>query len=221
MAARRAESSHHCRGRDGQDDGDRIRTACHRRGGSTAWRAGRNDRTNDRAAVSRDPRLAHLRGRDRGPAAHHRQGDAGRRRNAMTSTAHIDTFARDNLPPREQWPDLVFDLPTLRFPQMQNTAVEMLDKAVERGWGARRAIIAPGGVEWSYADLLSHANRIAHVLTDDLGLVPGNRVLLHGFNGPMMAACRFAILKAGGIVVATMPLVLAMELDHVLTQAQV
>src|SRR5438477_2505476 len=222
MAARRAESSHHCRGRDGQDDGDRIRTACHRRGGSTAWRAWGNDRTNDRAAVSRDPRLAHLRGCDRGPAAHHRQGDAGcRRGNAMTSTAHVDTFARDNLPPREQWPDLVFDLPTLRFPQLQNAAVEMLDNAVERGWGGRRAIVAPGEVEWSYADLLAHANRIAHVLTNDLGLVPGNRVLLHGFNGPMVAACWFAILKAGGIGVATMPLLRAKELTDVITKAQV
>src|SRR5439155_6765168 len=97
----------------------------------------------------------------------------------------------------------------------------MLDKAVERGWGGRRAIVAPGGVEWSYADLLAHANRIAHVLTDDLGLVPGNRVLLHGFNGPMMAACWFAIVKAGGIVVATMPLLRAKELTDVITKAEV
>src|SRR5437762_2369634 len=222
MAARRAESSHHCRGRDGQDDGDRIRTACHRRGGSTAWRAWGNDRTNDRAAVSRDPRIAHLRGRDRGPAAHHRQGDAGRRRgNAMTSTAHVDTFARDNLPPREQWPDLIFDLPHLHYHERLNAADELLDRALERGFAERTAIVAPSGLRWTYAELLQQANRIAHALVEDLGVVPGNRVLLRAPNTPLIAACWFAVLKAGAIAVPTMPLLRAKELTDVIVKAEV
>ncbi|HWD34969.1 MAG TPA: 2-aminobenzoate-CoA ligase, partial [Casimicrobiaceae bacterium] len=98
----------------------------------------------------------------------------------MTYTAHVDTFARDNLPPREQWPEFLFDLPELRHPARMNCATELLDGAIERGWADRRAIVTPGGVEWTYADLLAHANRIAHVLVDDLHVVPGNRVLLRG-----------------------------------------
>jgi 2-aminobenzoate-CoA ligase len=100
----------------------------------------------------------------------------------MSYTAHVDTFARDNLPPRHLWPELVFDLPQLRYPDRMNSATVLLDRAIERGWGARRAIVAPGGPVWTYADLLGHANRIARVLVEDLGLVPGNRVLLRAPN---------------------------------------
>src|SRR2546429_6127781 len=222
MAARRTESSHHRRGRNGQDDGDRIRAACHRRGGSTAWRAWRNDRANDRAAVSRDPRLAHLRGCDRSPAADHRQGDVYRTSgNTMTSTAHVDTFARDNLPPREQWPDLVFDLPHLHYPARLNAADELLDRALERGFAERTAIVAPSGLRWTYAELLQQSNRIAHALVEDLGVVPGNRVLLRAPNTPLIAACWFAVLKAGAIAVPTMPLLRAKELTDVIVKAEV
>jgi 2-aminobenzoate-CoA ligase len=133
----------------------------------------------------------------------------------------VDTFTRDNLPPREQWPEFVFDLPGLAYPPQMNCATELLDRAVERGLGARRAIVAPGGVRWSYAELLAHANRIAHVLVEDMGLVPGNRVLLRGPNSPWMAACWFAIIKAGGVAVATMPLLRAKELTDIIGKAQV
>ena len=139
----------------------------------------------------------------------------------MTSSAHVDTFARDHLPPRGEWPDFVFTLPELRYPDVLNCATELLDRAVERGWGARRAIVAPGGTRWTYADLTAHANRVAHVLVEDMGLVPGNRVLLRGPNSPWMAACWFAIVKAGGIVVATMPLLRAKELTDVVTKARI
>ena len=139
----------------------------------------------------------------------------------MSYTAHVDTFARDNLPPREAWPEFVFDLPELDYPGRMNCATELLDGALARGFGARRAIVAPGGTTWTYADLLAHANRIAHVLVDDLGLVAGNRVLLRGPNSPWMAACWFAILKAGGIAVATMPLLRAKELTDIVVKAQV
>ena len=96
----------------------------------------------------------------------------------MAYTAHLDTFARDNLPPREQWPEFIFELPELQYPQRLNCATALLDAAVERGWGDRTAVMAPDGLRWTYADLLAHANRIAHVLVEDCGLVPGNRVLL-------------------------------------------
>ena len=137
------------------------------------------------------------------------------------TTAHVDTFARDHLPPREQWPDFVYDLPELYYPDRVNAATELLDGAIAKGWGDRVAILAPGGLRWTYDELLAHANRIAHVLVEDLGIVPGNRVLLRGPNSPMMAACWFAILKAGGIAVPTMPMLRARELTDIMTKAEV
>ena len=139
----------------------------------------------------------------------------------MTYTAHIDTFARDHLPPREQWPDLVFDLPELQYAERLNCAEELLGRALERGWGERTAILAPGGLRWTYAELDAHANRIARVLVEDLRLVPGNRVLLRGPNSPMMAACWFAVMKAGGVAVATMPLLRAKELTEIIAKARI
>jgi len=139
----------------------------------------------------------------------------------MTYTAHVDTFARDHLPPREQWPDLVFELPELNYPDRLNCAEELLDGAVTRGWGERTAILAPGGLSWTYAELKARANRIARVLVEDMRLVPGNRVLLRGPNSPMMAACWFAVMKAGGIAVATMPLLRAKELTDIIGKARI
>ena len=139
----------------------------------------------------------------------------------MTTSAHVDTFARDNLPPRAAWPDLIFELPELQYPARMNCATELLDRALERGFGPRTAIVSPEGVRWTYAELLAHANRIAHVLVDDMGLVAGNRVLLRGANTPAMAACWFAVIKAGGIAVATMALLRAKELTDIVVKAQV
>ncbi len=139
----------------------------------------------------------------------------------MTSSAHIDTFTRDHLPPREQWPEFVFELPELQYPERMNCATELLDAAVARGWSERTAIITPGGLRWTYAELTEWANRIAQVLVDDLALIPGNRVLLRGPNSPMMAACWFAVMKAGGVAVATMPLLRAKELTDIVVKAQV
>ncbi len=139
----------------------------------------------------------------------------------MTVTAHVDTFARDHLPPADQWPELLFDLPDLRFPERLNCATELLDRAVERGWGTRPAVLASGGLRWTYAELLAQANRIARVLVEDLGLVPGNRVLLRAPNNPMYAACWFAVLKAGGIAVGSMPLLRAKELTDIVTKAEI
>jgi 2-aminobenzoate-CoA ligase len=138
-----------------------------------------------------------------------------------TPSAHRDTFARDHLPPRQLWPVLDFGgLPDLVYPARLNCAAEMLDRWIDQGQGELPAIRFPEGC-WSYRDLWERANRIAHVLRDDLGLVPGNRVLLRAPNNPMMAACWFAVLKAGGICVATMPLLRARELAQIARKARI
>ena len=138
----------------------------------------------------------------------------------MSVSAHVDTFARDHLPPRDQWPELIFELPELQLPERLNCAHELLDHWIEAGQGDRLCLQG-AGVKWSYADLQHEANRIAHVLVQDLGVVPGNRVLLRGANTPKMAACWFAIMKVGAIAVATMPLLRAKELAQVINKAEV
>ena len=139
----------------------------------------------------------------------------------MSYTSHRDTFAHDNLPPRDAWPEFVFDLPELAYPARMNCATELLDKAIARGWGARTAIVSSDGERWTYRELLERANRIARLLVEDMGLVAGNRVLLRGPNTPAMAACWFAVIKAGGIAVASMALLRAKELTDIVTKAQI
>jgi 2-aminobenzoate-CoA ligase len=137
-------------------------------------------------------------------------------------TAHADTFARDHLPPRALWPAMDFaTLPELAaYPARLNAAVELLDEAVARGWGAR-TVFHYGDARWSYADLKAKADAIARVLVEDMGIVPGNRVLLRGPNNPMMAAAWLAILKAGAISVATMPMLRARELTYMIEKARI
>ena len=139
----------------------------------------------------------------------------------MDTSAHVDTFANDHLPPADQQPEFIFELPELQFPQRLNCATELLDRHVTEGRGDRVCLRAPGGLQWSYADLQRHANRIAHVLVSELGLVPGNRVLLRAANKPMLVACWFAVMKAGGIAVATMPMLRAKELGQIITKGRV
>jgi 2-aminobenzoate-CoA ligase len=138
----------------------------------------------------------------------------------MTASAHVDTFARDNLPPRAQWPDFRFDLPELQYPERMNCAVELLDRWVAAGHGERPCLIAPGET-LTYAQLAERVNRIANVLTRDLGMVPGHRVLLRGPNSPMMVAAYLAVIKAGGVVVATMPLLRAKEIAYPIAKAKI
>ncbi|MBV8469791.1 MAG: AMP-binding protein [Burkholderiaceae bacterium] len=135
-------------------------------------------------------------------------------------TAHVDTFARDRLPPHELWPELRFDLPELQFPERLNCASELLDAWVAKGQGGRLCMQG-ADLCWTYADLQAQANRIAHVLVQDMGVVSGNRVLLRGANSPMMAACWFAIMKVGAIAVATMPLLRAKELSQIIQKAEI
>jgi 2-aminobenzoate-CoA ligase len=150
----------------------------------------------------------------------------GTRRNTMgtihlDSSAYTDDFARRNLPPAELWPDIDQGaLQALGYPTRINAAVEILDQAVARGLGSRPCIHSPQA-SWSYGDLLGKADRIAAVLVNQMGLVPGNRVLLRSANNPMLAACWFGVLKAGGIAVTTMPLLRSRELARICDKAQV
>jgi 2-aminobenzoate-CoA ligase len=138
----------------------------------------------------------------------------------MIPSGHLDTFARDNLPPEADWPELAFTLPELSYPERFNCAVELLDRWIERGQGERPCIITPHET-WTYAALAERVNRIANVLVRDLGHVPGNRVLLRGPNSPMMVATCLAVIKAGGVVVATMPLLRAKEIAYPLNKAAI
>jgi len=138
----------------------------------------------------------------------------------MNYTAHTDLFVRDNLPPESAWPEFRFDLPELKYPARLNCATELLDKPVTRGHGHRIALRSSDG-ECIYTQLYTQANRLAHVLTSEMGLKPGNRVLLRGANNPMMVAAWFAVMKAGGVAVATMPLLRAKELTDIVTKAEI
>ena len=105
----------------------------------------------------------------------------------LSPSAHADTFTRDSLPPRETWPELRFDLGELAYPARLNCSEALLDGWVRRGEGGRRCIVSDTE-SLSYADLQALANQVARVLVDDLGIVPGNRVLLRGPNNPWLVA---------------------------------
>ena len=135
-------------------------------------------------------------------------------------SAQRDTFAQDNLPAASDWPAIALTRPELQYPSRLNCGVELLDRLVAEGHGSRPCIWF-GKEVWSYNKLLHVANRIARVLREDLGLVPGNRVLLRSANNPMMVACWLAVFKAGGVAVGTMPLYRAREIGYILNKAQV
>ncbi|MGO4859803.1 AMP-binding protein [Arthrobacter sp. 2MCAF14] len=131
----------------------------------------------------------------------------------MTSptSAHVDTFTRDHLPPAEMWPALEFTLPELQYPEKLNAAVVLIDNAVAEHGADRPALHTPDGTTWSYGELQQRANQAAQVLTEDFGVVPGNRVLLRGPNNPWIVAAWLGVLKAGAVVVTTMPMLRAAE----------
>ena len=124
----------------------------------------------------------------------------------MIVSAHVDTFARDHLPPREEWPELLFDLPELQYPDRLNCAAELLTGPAPD----RPVFHTPAGPSWTYGELRARVDRLAHILTADLGVVPGNRVLLRGPTTPWLAACWLAVLTAGGVAVT----VLAQQRPH-------
>ncbi len=140
-------------------------------------------------------------------------------------SAHVDTFTRDHLPLSDRLPSFVFSAVAPPGPAQLNCATELLDRWVDSGQGSRLCVAgtAPDGapIRWTYADLQREANRIARVLVEDLGLVPGNRVLLRGANSPMLAACWFGVVKAGAVAVGSMPLLRARELVGIIDKAQI
>lgn len=138
----------------------------------------------------------------------------------MTYTAHVDRFVLDHLPPPEQWPEFLFDRPELRFPERLNAAVRLLDDAVAEGHGEHLAVIG-NDIGWTYAELLLRVDQFAHLLVSDMGIQPGNRVLLRGTNTPWLALCWLAVWKVGAVAVGTMPLLRARELGEIIRLAQV
>ncbi len=133
-------------------------------------------------------------------------------------SAHRDSFARDHLPPRDLWPDLLLD--GFDYPERLNAAVELTDAMVERGFGDHTALIG-NGRRRTYKELTDWSNRLAHVLVEDLDVQPGNRVLIRSANNPAMVACWLAATKAGAVVVNTMPMLRAGELSKYVAKAEI
>jgi 2-aminobenzoate-CoA ligase len=131
-------------------------------------------------------------------------------------SAHVDMFVRDRLPPPEMQPDFLFDLPELRYPEGLNAAVEL----IAGGRADAPAVINAAGT-WTYGEIRDLSDRIAQLLVEEEGLVPGNRVLLRGPNGAMLFAAWLAVLKAGGVLVTTMPMLRPGEIATILDRAQV
>ncbi|HMQ23510.1 MAG TPA: AMP-binding protein, partial [Planctomycetota bacterium] len=142
----------------------------------------------------------------------------------MTESAYVDRFTLERLPPREQWPELLH-LEELGYPERLNVAKVLLQDRVAAGFGAAPCVGAEGAggrlTMWSYADVQARAEQVAHVLCDDCGLVPGERVLLRAPNTPMLFASYLGVLLAGGVVVATMPLLRAKELSYMIERAKI
>ncbi|WP_151772309.1 AMP-binding protein [Streptomyces abyssomicinicus] len=138
----------------------------------------------------------------------------------LSPSGHTDTFARDHLPPAGQWPVLEFTTEQLHHPQRLNAAAELADRAVDRFGPDRPALRTPDGTLWTYGELRRRADQVAQVLTEDLGLVPGNRVLLRSPNTPWTVAAWLGVLKAGGVVVTTVPALRARELAPIVEKTR-
>ncbi len=136
----------------------------------------------------------------------------------LGSSAHIDTFSRDNLPSADLWPDLLLD--GFDYPEQLNVGVELTDAMVAKGFGDHTALIG-NGRRRTYKELMDWTNRIAHVLSEDLGVRPGNRVLIRSANNPAMVACWLAATKVGAVVVNTMPMLRAGELTAIVDKAEI
>ncbi len=138
----------------------------------------------------------------------------------LSPSAHIDTFTRDNLPAVSLWPTIEFSIPEVQYPELLNAATVLIDHAVEKFGADAPCLLTPDGVSWTYGTLLTKSNQIAQVLSEDLGLVAGNRVLLRGPNNPWLVACWLGVLKAGGVVVTTMHALRTAEIADVISLTQ-
>ena len=136
----------------------------------------------------------------------------------LSTSGHVETFCRDNLPPKHQWPEL--NASQYAYPQQLNVAVELTDNMVERGFGDHVALIGNGRMR-TYKELSDWSNRLAHALVDDYGIQPGNRILIRAANNPALVACWLAATKAGAVVVNTMPMLRAGELSKIVDLANI
>jgi len=139
---------------------------------------------------------------------------------SLGPSAHVDTFTRDNLPPFDQWPDIILERPEFQYPEQLNIAVELTDRMVERGFGDRVALIG-NGRRRTYKELTDWSNRLAHALVENYGIKPGNRILIRSGNNPALIAAWLAATKAGAVVVNTMPMLRAGELAKITDKAEV
>src|SRR6266568_5322019 len=137
----------------------------------------------------------------------------------LSDSAHLDTFCRDRLPPRDQWPEFRFDLPELNYPERLNCAAELLDATAARH-GADRPCLQSLTEGWTYGETVRRTSQLAQVMTEDFGLRPGQRVLLRGPNGPWLAAAWLAVIKAGGVAVTTMALLRPREIATIVGLTQ-
>ncbi|OAN78141.1 2-aminobenzoate-CoA ligase [Sulfitobacter sp. EhC04] len=133
-------------------------------------------------------------------------------------SAHTDTFTRDNLPAQGDWPDFLLD--GFDYPEKLNVGVELTDSMVEKGFGDHTALIG-NGRRRTYKELTDWTNKLARALVEDLGVKPGNRVLIRSANNPAMVACWLAATKAGAVVVNTMPMLRARELAAIVDKAEI
>ena len=136
----------------------------------------------------------------------------------MQPSGHTDSFARDNLPAPEHWPDMLLD--GFTYPERLNVGVELTDAMVDRGYGDRIALIG-NGRRRTYKELADWTNRLARAMVENLGLKPGNRVLIRSANNPAMVACWLAATKAGAVVVNSMPMLRAGELAALVNKAEI
>ena len=143
-----------------------------------------------------------------------------RRSLKLGPSAHVDTFARDNLPPFDQWPDILLDRDEFQYPERLNAGVQLTDCMVERGFGDHVALIG-NGRRRTYKELSDWSNRLAHALVENFDVKPGNRVLIRSGNNPALVAAWLAASKAGAVVVNTMPLLRARELGKIVDKAEI
>src|SRR3984885_14377968 len=147
-------------------------------------------------------------------------GIPSRRVESLGPSGHVDDFARRNLPPFHQWPELLLDRPEFNYPEYLNAAVELTDRIVEKGLGDQVALIG-NGRQRTYKELTDWSNRLAHALVENYGVKPGNRVLIRSGNNPALVAVWLAATKAGAVVVNTMPMLRAGELSKIVDKAEI
>ncbi|MGL4325431.1 MAG: AMP-binding protein [Beijerinckiaceae bacterium] len=139
---------------------------------------------------------------------------------SLAPSAHVDTFARDHLPPAQAWPVLHLDRPEFQYPEILNAAYELTDRMVEKGFGDHTALIG-NGRRRTYKELSDWTNRLAHALAEDFAVKPGNRVLIRSGNNPAMVAAWLAVTKVGAIAVNTMPMLRAGELAAIIDKGEI